>query len=109
MFNTKPFARFAHREGIADEALCDAVERAGRGLVDADLSGGVIKQRIARPSQGRSGGVRVMVLYRRGERSFFVHGFAKSDRGNLRRRELGALRSLADKMLGLDGPDLEAM
>ena len=85
------------------------MERAGRGLVDADMGGGVIKQRIARPGQGRSGGFRVMVLYRRGERSFFVHGFVKIDRDNLRRRELGALRSLSDKMLGLDGPDLEAM
>ena len=28
-FKTKPFARFASREGIADEALCDAVEPPG--------------------------------------------------------------------------------
>ena len=108
-FKTKAFARFADREGIADEALCDAVERAARGLVDADLGGGVIKQRIARRGQGRSGGFRTMVLFRRGERAFFVHGFAKSDRDNLRRRELGALRALADEMLGLDGSRLEAM
>ena len=108
-FKTKPFARFAHREGIADEALCDAVERAARGLVDADLGGGVVKLRIARRGQGRSGGFRVIVVFRRGERAVFVHGFAKSDRENLRRHELGALRALADEMLGLDGPGLEAM
>ncbi len=108
-FKTKPFARFAHREGIADEALCDAVERAARGLVDADLGGGIIKQRIARRGQGRSGGFRTIVVFRRGERAFFVHGFAKSDRDNLRRREFGALRALAEEMLGLDGPRLEAM
>ena len=108
-FKTKPFARFAIREGIADEALCDAVERVGRGLVDADLGGGVIKQRIARRGQGRSGGFRVIVLFRRGQRAFFVHGFAKSDRENLRRKELGALRALADEVLGLDHPGLEAM
>ena len=108
-FKTKAFARFVDREGIADEALCDAVERAARGLVDADLGGGVIKQRIARRGQGRSGGFRVIVVFRRGARAFFVHGFAKSDRDNLRRLELGALRALADEMLGLDGPRLEAM
>ena len=108
-FKTKAFARFADREGIADEALCDAVERAARGLVDADLGGGVIKQRIARRGQGRSGGFRVIVVFRRGARAFFVHGLAKSDRDNLRRREFGALRALADEMLGLDGPRLEAM
>ena len=108
-FKTKPCARFAHRERIADEALRDAVERASRGLVDADLGGGVIKQRIARRGQGRSGGFRMIVVFRRGERAFFVHGFAKSDRDNLRRKELGALRVLADELLGLDGPRLEAM
>lgn len=108
-FKTKRFARFAVREGIDDGALCEAVERAVKGLVDADLGGGVIKQRIARQGQGRSGGFRVLVLFRRGDRAFFVHGFAKSDRENLRRKELMALRSLADEMFGLDGPGLEAM
>ena len=108
-FKTKPFARFAVREGIDDGALCEAVERAVKGLVDADLGGGVIKQRIARQGQGRSGGFRVLVLFRRGDRAFLVHGFAKSDRENLRRKELMALRSLADEMFGLDGPGLEAM
>ena len=108
-FKTKPFARFANREGIPDAALCDAVRRAGRGTIDADLGGGVIKQRIARQGRGRSGGFRAIVVFRRGERAVFVHGFAKSDRENLRRNELGALRSLADEMLGLDGPGLEAM
>ena len=74
------FARFAGREGIDDAVLCDAAERAVNGLVDAGPGGGVIKQRIARPGQGRSGGVRALVLYRLGERAFFVHGFAKSAR-----------------------------
>ena len=108
-FKTKPFARFADRERIADDALRDAVERASRGLVDADLGGGVIKQRIARPGQGRSRGVRVIVVFRRGEMAFFVHGFAKSDRENLRRDEIKALRELADEMFGLDARNLNAM
>ena len=107
-FKTKPFARFANRERIADAALCDAVRRAGRGQVDADLGGGVVKQRIARPGQGRSGGFRAIVLFRRGERSFFVYGFTKSGRDNLRLDELKAFRVLADAMLGMDEADLRA-
>ena len=103
-FKTKPFARSANREGIADAALCDAIQRAGRGQVDPDLGGGVIKQRIARKGQGRSGGFRAIVLIRRGERCFFVYGFAKSDRENLRRDELKALRGLTNEIFALDDP-----
>jgi hypothetical protein len=105
---TKPFARFAGREGIADEELCEAVSQAERGLIDADLGGGVIKQRLAREGQGKSGGFRSIVLFRRGSKAFFVYGFAKSDRDNIRRDELKAFRKLASEMLALDDRALVA-
>ena len=105
-FKTKAFARFADREGLEDAALCEAVQRARSGLIDADLGGGVIKQRIARKGGGRSGGFRTIVLFRRGALAFFVYGFAKSDRENLRRNELEAFRLLADEYLALDGTGL---
>ena len=107
-FKTKVFARSADREGMDDAALRDAVRRARRGLVDADLGGGVIKQRIARKGQGRSGGFPSIMLFRKGELAFFVYGFAKSDRQNLRRDELEAFRLLADEMLKLDELRLQA-
>ena len=44
----------ARWEKIADAALCEAIARAERGLVDAALGGGVIKQRVARQGSGRS-------------------------------------------------------
>jgi hypothetical protein len=108
VFKTRPFGRFADRQGIADRELCDAAHRAQEGLIDADLGGGVIKQRIARKGQGKSGGFRSIVLLRRGEKAFFVYGFAKSDRGNIRRDELKAFRKLADEMLALDDRALAA-
>ena len=55
-FKTKGSARFAKREGLQDEVLCRAAEAMERGLIDADLGGGVVKQRIARPGEGKSGG-----------------------------------------------------
>ena len=106
---TKAFARFARRERIGDHALCEAVERIAKGPVDADLGGGVFKQRIARSGQGKSGGVRAILVLRRSERAFFVHGFAKSDRENLRQTELRAVRALAVEMLRLNEADLDAM
>ena len=108
-FKTKPFARFADREGIEDAELCEAARRVARRLVDADLGGGVIKQRIARPGQGKSGGVRAIVLFRHREFVFFVYGFAKSRRENLRPDEIRGFRSLANEMVGLDERGLDAV
>ncbi len=107
-FKTKAFARFASHEGLEDAELCEAIDRARRGLIDADLGGGVIKQRIARKGGGRSGGFRTIMLLRKGELAFFVYGFAKSDRNNLRRDELTTYRLLADEYLSLDQAGLAA-
>jgi hypothetical protein len=78
VFATKVFARFARKERLDDRRLCEAVERAGRGLVDADLGGNLIKQRIARPGSGRSGGYRTIVAFRAAQRSVFLYGFANA-------------------------------
>ena len=108
VFKNKPFDRFANREGIAEVELCEAVWQAEKGLVDADLGGGVIKQRLARKGQGKSGGYRSIILFRRTERAFFVYGFAKGDRANIQRDELQAFRKLASEMLVLDNKELRA-
>lgn len=75
--------------------MCEAVERAERGSVDADLVGGVVKQRIARTGQGRSGGYRVLVVFRSGERAVFLYGFAKNERDNIGDDELASLKDIA--------------
>ncbi len=108
IFKTKPFTRFADQASISDPALCEAVRRAEKGLVDADLGGGVIKQRIARKGQGKSGGFRSILLFRHEERSFFVYGFSKSNRDNIRKDELKAFRALASEMLSMDDSAINA-
>ena len=100
IFKNKPFVRFARKAGLADAALKKAVSDAERGLIDADLGGGVIKQRIARAGGGKSGGFRTIVLFRSGERAFFVHGFARSEQDNIGDDELAAFKMLATEMLG---------
>ena len=102
IFKTKWFVRYARKERIPDAFLRDAIARAELGLVDADLGGGVIKQRVARPGQGRSGGYRTLIALRIGDRAIFVFAFAKSDRDNIDDDELAALRRLASKWLGAD-------
>ncbi|WP_375414129.1 type II toxin-antitoxin system RelE/ParE family toxin [uncultured Bradyrhizobium sp.] len=88
---------------ISDAILREAVRRAERGLVDADLGGGVIKQRVARPGQGRSAGFRVLLAYRPKSRSVFLFGFAKSARGNVEDDELETAQEIAGHWLDGNG------
>ncbi len=99
---TRWFARFARKEGLADASLWHAIERAERGLIDADLGGGLIKQRVARPGAGRSGGYRVIVAYRASDRAIFFSGFAKSEVENIGSIELQSLRNIAADWLKAD-------
>ena len=94
LFKTKWFMRYARREHLEDHSLCDAIERAERGLVDADLGGGIIKQRVARTGRGRSGGYRLLIAYRSGNRAVFLYCFAKSERDNIEADELKTLQEI---------------
>ena len=109
VFKTKEFIRFAHREKITDKRLCDAVDRAVRGLIDADLGGGLIKQRVARPGQGRSGGYRILMAFRSKHRTVFVYGFAKNERDNIDPDELQYWQRIATAFLRMDDVRLKQM
>jgi hypothetical protein len=89
------FSRFAEKEGIGDAELKEAAQQLESGRVDADLGGGVYKQRVARTGGGKSGGYRVIVFFKSGERAFFVYGFAKSDKGNITDKELANFKKNA--------------
>jgi hypothetical protein len=98
-FKTKWVARFARREGISDESLREAIDRAEQGVVDADLGGGLIKQRVARQGQGRSGGFRTIIAYQAKRRAVFLYGFAKSERDNIGSGELLSLKEIGQGWL----------
>ena len=98
IFKNKAFVRFARKSRVLDADLCKAVTDATSGLIDADLGGGVIKQRIARKGGGKSGGFRTIILFRVGAKAFFVHGFAKNEKDNIDDKELAAFRLLASEL-----------
>ena len=108
VFVTKVFNRFARKEGLDDERLCQAIGRAEVGLVDARLGGGLIKQRVARRGRGRSGGYRTVVAYRTLSRSVFLYGFAKNERENIDDRELDDFKKLASLYLGYSDVQIAA-
>ena len=106
IFRNMAFTRFAKKSKISDVALCKAVMNAEQGLIDADLGGGVIKQRVAREGEGKSGGFRTMILFKTGTRAFFVHGFAKNKVDNISDNDLVLLRRLAAEMLNYNETEL---
>jgi hypothetical protein len=99
IFKNKSFSRFARKEAISDDDLKKILPQLEANLPDADLGGDVYKMRVPREGEGKSGGYRVIVLFRRGERTFFVHGFAKSDLSNIIDKRVRGFKDMAKDMM----------
>ena len=106
IYKIKTFARITRRARITDSNLREAIQRAEHGLVDADLGGGLINERVAREGQGRSGGYRMIVIFRSGDLAVFIYGFAKNERDNIEDDELETMREIAAAWLAAAPADL---
>jgi hypothetical protein len=109
VYKNKPFARFARKARITDSELWKVAALANEGFVDANLGGGVIKQRIARPGEGKSGGSRSIILFRKGDRAVFVFGFEKKDMANISQSDLLAFREYALTYLGYTVAEMDEL
>ncbi len=89
-FKTKPFHRWAFKEGISDGVLLSALREIIQGLVDANLGGNVYKKRIKMPGRGKRGGARTLLAYKAKDKAFFIYGYAKNERENIGHKELAA-------------------
>jgi hypothetical protein len=101
IYKTRWFDRWARKEALSLTSLCAAVQEMRAGLFDADLGGGLVKKRVARPGQGKSGGFRTLVATNKADRWIFVYGFPKSERSNIDKDEQEALKKLAMQLLSL--------
>lgn len=108
VFKRKALARWLLAQGLSDAALCQAVREMERGLVDADLGGGLFKKRLAREGFGKRSGYRVLVAARWGSRYVWLHAYAKNERSDVRPDELKALRFAAGLFLGFGESELQA-
>lgn len=99
VYKTKAFSRFARKAGLESEALLEAARSVLSGQWDADLGGGVFKQRVARAGGGKSGGFRTLLAFRAGGSCFFVYGFAKNAKANLTMKELAVVKATAAILL----------
>ena len=109
VFKNTRFTRFADKEDILDTELREAVNRLEAGQADANLGGNVYKIRVARSGEGKSGGYRVIVLFKNGDKTFYVYGFAKSERSNISEKELRKYKKLAEKYFLMTAEQLGEM
>src|SRR5690606_381800 len=107
VFRTRHFTRRMRKTGLSDAALLAAVVEMARGLIDADLGGGVVKKRVALPGRGKRGSTRTIVATNKGSRWFFVYGYEKNEQANLSRAELEALQKLAADLLRMSMAQLD--
>ncbi|GHV70850.1 addiction module toxin RelE [Spirochaetia bacterium] len=107
IFKNKWFAKYAQKADISDDDLRETVKEIETGLIDADYRDGVYKKRIARKGEGKRGGYRVIVFFKKEEKTFFVYGFAKSDMGNISKNQAKDFRATAKYYLVLTDEQIE--
>jgi hypothetical protein len=107
-FKTRHFARWMRKTELSDHALCKAVAEMQKGLIDADLGGGVFKKRVPLPGRGKSGSTRTLVATNKGSRWFFMVGFEKNEKDNINSSELEALKAYAEELLKLTVAQLDS-
>ena len=106
VFKIREFGKWASREGVTDNVLGQVVAEMERGLVGVNLGGQVFKKRVALSGRGKSGGMRALLAYRISNKAFFIYGFAKNVKDNIRPRELKALKAAADIFLSYNNEEL---
>lgn len=103
IFAIKRFNVWAEKHSLTHELLQNAVSEIERGLVDANLGSNLYKKRVATKGRGKSGSVRTILAYSKGQRTFFLYAFEKSDRDNMTRKEKESLQELGKLLLMADG------
>ena len=107
VIKTKDFSEWADDEGLTDKVLWDVVVEMEQGLIGANLGGNVYKKRISIKGRGKRGGARTLVATRFKDTAFYMYGFSKNVRTNISKKELKALKMLAEQLLGYSGKGID--
>jgi hypothetical protein len=108
VFAGRRFRKWAEKEGVTDARLFETAMEAFSGDFDADLGGYLFKKRLAREGEGKSGGYRTILCFRKSdqERIFFLHGFAKGVKVNITERDAVTLKLIARSLMDLTEGEL---
>lgn len=107
LLKTKWFSKWASKNSLSDSdlkaAITDLIEDKGV----SSLGGNLYKIRVSREHEGKSGGYRTLIAYKKDERAIFLFAFAKNEKDNLDRSELSALKKLAGDYISLDSEEIK--
>ena len=102
------FHQWVKAENISDKKLKERVLQAEQGLkFEANLGGNLYKIRIPEEGRGKKGSFRVILVYKEGDKVFFLYGFKKNDKGNISDKEKSALKKLGKDLLEMDDKSLK--
>lgn len=101
---TKPFRRWARKNGLKDQKLREAIDDLESGKSTACLGQNLYKVRVSKEGKGKSGGYRTIIVFKKDFRAVFLLGFGKNEKDNLEEDEENYLKELGKTLLNLS-PD----
>ncbi|MDR1830561.1 MAG: type II toxin-antitoxin system RelE/ParE family toxin [Candidatus Fibromonas sp.] len=108
IYETKKFKKWAAKNKISDEKLLNAISEIDSGLGIVNLGGDLYKARIAK-NKGKSGGYRTIIIYKKGFRSLFIHGYEKNDKSDISDVEKQFYKNYARDFLNYSKESIEKM
>ena len=75
---TKWFNKWSKKNNITDDKLLKAIDSIPNSRGSVDLGGNLYKVRIPRTGQGKSGGFRTVVLFKKSDRQYFYTDFLRT-------------------------------
>jgi len=104
---TKQFAKWAKKQKISKNDLSNALDDLQKGYYEAGLGGYLYKKRIRFQGKGKSGSGRSIIVYKKGDRAIFIHGFAKNEKANISKKELLLFKEFARILLNLPSKSID--
>ncbi|MCC6953071.1 MAG: type II toxin-antitoxin system RelE/ParE family toxin [Deltaproteobacteria bacterium] len=101
----RDFARWARRHKISDVDLAEVIHEMSRGLLGDRLGGYVYKKRVRLQGQGKRGGSRAIVVFKKDDVAVFLYGYAKNEKSDLTPEEEKALRIFGAELANLSLPN----
>lgn len=106
---TKWFDKWAIRNSVSDGALRETLKNLSKKLGTVNLGGSLYKVRTHKSGQGKRGGHRTIIVYKKTDKAIFVYGFSKKEKSNLSDSELKRFKKLAKELLVLNKPEINRL